>query len=59
RGGCAPLGGKKAYPVFMDETALLWERIFLSAGQRGVQLELSPEDAARACGAVFADLTRA
>lgn len=58
RGGCSPLGAKKAYPVFMDESALLWERIFLSAGQRGVQLELAPRDAARACGAVFADLTR-
>ena len=59
RGGCSPLGAKKAYPVFMDESALLWERIFLSAGLRGVQLELAPEDAARACGARFAALTRA
>ena len=58
RGGCSPLGAKKAYPVFIDESALLWERIFLSAGMRGVQLELAPEDAARACGAVFAGLTR-
>ena len=58
RGGCSPLGAKKAYPVFMDESALLWERIFVSAGQRGVQLELAPQDLAAACGAVFADLTR-
>ena len=59
RGGCSPLGAKKAYPVFMDESALLWERIFVSAGLRGVQLELAPGDLARACGAVFANLTRA
>ena len=58
RGGCSPFGAKKAYPVFMDESALLWERIFVSAGLRGVQLELAPQDAARACGAVFAALTR-
>ena len=59
RGGCSPLGAKKAYPVFMDESALLRERIFISAGLRGVQLELAPQDLAKACGASFADLTRA
>ena len=58
RGGCSPLGAKKAYPVFMDESALLWERIFVSAGQRGVQLELAPQAALTACGGVFARLTR-
>lgn len=58
RGGCSPLGGKKAWPVFMDESALVWERIFVSAGLRGVQLELAPQELARACGAVFAALTR-
>lgn len=58
RGGCSPLGAKKVYPVFMDESALLWERIFVSAGMRGVQLELAPQNLARACGAAFADLTR-
>lgn len=58
RGGCSPLAGKKAYPVFIDESALLWEHIFLSAGLRGVQLELSPRDAAAACAAAFAKLTR-
>lgn len=58
RGGCSPLAGKKAYPVFLDESALTWERIFLSAGLRGVQLELAPRDVAAACGAAFAKLTR-
>lgn len=59
RGGCSPLGAKKAYPVFLDESALLWESIYLSAGLRGVQLELAPGDAVRATGAVLAALTRA
>ncbi len=58
RGGCSPLAAKKAYPVLIDESALMRERIFLSAGLRGVQLELSPRDAATACGAVFAKLAR-
>lgn len=58
RGGCSPLAGKKDYPVFLDETALLHERIFVSAGQRGVQLRLAPEDLQRACGAGLAALAR-
>ena len=35
---------KKDYPVFMDESALLWEEIALSAGARGLQLLIRPED---------------
>ena len=37
RGGCSPLAGKKHYPVFVDESAILHERIYVSAGHRGVQ----------------------
>lgn len=44
RGGCSPIGMKKNYPTFMEETALLYEEIALSAGQRGMQMVLSPED---------------
>ncbi len=44
RGGCSPIGMKKDYPVFMDESALLWEEIALSAGARGLQLLIRPED---------------
>lgn len=59
RGGCSPLGAKKAYPVYLDESAILWERIFISAGQRGVQLFLAPDDLVRAVSAVYADLCKA
>ncbi|PKL08221.1 MAG: Cys-tRNA(Pro) deacylase [Spirochaetae bacterium HGW-Spirochaetae-7] len=56
RGGCSPVGAKKALPVFIDETAVLWDTISVSAGARGLQMLLSPADLARASGAVFADL---
>ena len=58
RGGCSPLGAKKNYPVYLDESAILWERIFVSAGQRGVQLLLAPDDLLRAVSAVYADLCK-
>lgn len=44
RGGCSPIGAKKDYPVFLDESAFSWERIAISAGLRGLQLFLSPHD---------------
>jgi Cys-tRNA(Pro)/Cys-tRNA(Cys) deacylase len=56
RGGCSPVGARKSLPVFIDETAGLWDSIFVSAGARGLQMMLSPADLARAAGAVFADL---
>ena len=58
RGGCSPIGMKKAYPTFIDETAQLYGKIYVSAGMRGVQLILAPDDLARYTEAVFADLTR-
>lgn len=59
RGGCSPLGTRKAYPVLLDETAIVQERIFVSAGQRGVQLCLAPDDLVRATGGQYADVGRA
>lgn len=56
RGGCSPVGMKKSYPTYIDETAALCERICVSAGMRGIQLELSPADLAGFTDAVFADL---
>ena len=56
RGGCSPVGMKKQLPEYIDETALLVERISVSAGQRGVQVILSPEDLLSYTGAVVADL---
>ena len=56
RGGCSPLAAKKDYPVFLDEHAILWEQIYISAGQRGVQLCLSPDDLCRATSATMAEI---
>ena len=58
RGGVTVFGAKKAYPVFVDETAILFDRISVSAGTRGTQLVLNPEDYVRAAEAQTADLTR-
>ncbi len=44
RGGCSPVGMKKKYPVFIDETAELYDTIYISAGTRGCQMELDPRD---------------
>ncbi len=44
RGGVTALACKKAYPVFIDETAILFDRIAVSAGVRGTQIVLNPED---------------
>ena len=43
-GGCSPIGLKKPMPVFIDETAQLFDTIYISAGRRGYQVELSPLD---------------
>lgn len=57
RGGCSPVGMKKAYPTFIDETAMLWEKIYVSAGVRGQQMKLSPIALATYTGAKFVDIT--
>ena len=58
RGGCSPIGMKKAYPTFIDETAILSEKIYFSAGKRGVQIILDPEVLAEVSNAEFCDLTK-
>jgi Cys-tRNA(Pro)/Cys-tRNA(Cys) deacylase len=58
RGGVTVFGAKKAYPVFVDETAILFDKISVSAGTRGTQLILSPTDYLRAAEAQTADLTK-
>jgi Cys-tRNA(Pro)/Cys-tRNA(Cys) deacylase len=52
RGGVSPVGAKKAYPVYLDETAQLWDAMAVSAGMRGCQMVLAPEELKRAVGAV-------
>jgi len=49
RGGCSPVGMKKPFPTYIDETCELFDTIFVSAGQRGVQLELSAADLLTLC----------
>jgi Cys-tRNA(Pro)/Cys-tRNA(Cys) deacylase len=55
-GGCSPIGMKKRFPTFIDETALLNETICVSAGRVGLQAELAPQDLADVVGAQFRDL---
>lgn len=56
RGGCSPVGMKKKYPTFLDETALLWEEIAVSAGARGHQMILAPDRLAELVNAEFVDI---
>lgn len=57
RGGCSPVGMKKQYPTFLDETCILYEEIAVSAGERGHQMLLNPEDLAKITNAMYADIT--
>lgn len=57
RGGCSPVGMKKKYPTFMDESCILWEEIAVSAGARGHQMVVPPEDLANLINARLADIT--
>jgi len=56
RGGCSPLGMKKPYPIYIHETCQLFDLIYISAGQRGLQLKLNPEDLIRMTGAEVCDV---
>ena len=56
RGGCSPLGMKKKFPTFIDQTALDFEKIYISAGVRGQQIVISPADLLKATDAQSVDL---
>jgi Cys-tRNA(Pro)/Cys-tRNA(Cys) deacylase len=58
RGGVSPLGMKKQYPFYLDETAEIIDEVSISAGQRGLQLVLSGPDLIRATGAKLAALCK-
>ncbi|MBQ3568282.1 MAG: Cys-tRNA(Pro) deacylase, partial [Anaerotignum sp.] len=58
RGGCSPVGMKKRYPTYIDETCILFDEIAVSAGQRGVQVILDPQDLIRYVDAAEADVTK-
>jgi Cys-tRNA(Pro)/Cys-tRNA(Cys) deacylase len=58
RGGVSPLAAKKPYPVFIDETVQLWDTVSISAGMRGLQILMAPDDLVRITAATLADLIR-
>lgn len=57
RGGCSPVGMKKQFPTYVDETAQLFDSIYVSAGVRGTQMKINPDDLLTVIGANYADLT--
>ena len=57
RGGCSPIGMKKQYPTYMDETALLFEKITVSAGIKGCQLLVDVQKLINLIGITTADIT--
>ena len=57
-GGISPLGQRKRLPAVLDETALAWDTVYVSAGRRGLQLELAPADLQRLTGARTAPIAR-
>ncbi len=58
RGGCSPVGMKKPYPTFFHTTALDFDKIYVSAGMRGLQLEIAPRDLIDFTGATVTDLVQ-
>jgi Cys-tRNA(Pro)/Cys-tRNA(Cys) deacylase len=56
RGGCSPIGMKKPFPTYIDESAVLFDRISISAGVRGVLILVNPEELIRYLDAVSVDM---
>lgn len=56
RGGCSPVGMKKPFPTFIDETCILHDYIYVSAGVRGLQFKINPETLVAFVGAEVVDL---
>ena len=56
RGGCSPVGMKKKYPTHFDETCILWDEIALSAGARGHQMIVPPQQIAALVNAKLCDI---
>lgn len=57
-GGCSPVGMKKAFPTFIDETAILFDTICVSGGRVGLNIAVPPEELAGLTGAEFADICK-
>ena len=56
RGGCSPVGMKKPFPTYIDETCILYDYIYVSAGVRGLQFKIDPQALVAFVGAVIVDL---
>ena len=56
-GGCSPIGMKKQFPTFIHETASGFDKVFVSAGKVGFQIELTPADLIAVAGCRLADIT--
>lgn len=56
RGGCSPLGMKKAFPAFIHSSALQYPYIYISAGKRGLQIKIAPNDLIECCIITVCDL---
>ena len=58
RGGCSPVGMKKQYPTYIDDSAVTLDKIYVSAGKRGGQIYINPKDLADFVGARFIPLVK-
>lgn len=56
RGGCSPIGMKKHFPTYIHSTASGFDKIYVSAGQRGLQIQIAPADLIKVAQAIEADL---
>ena len=57
-GGISPVGQKRAHPTALDESAELWDTVYVSGGRRGLDVEIAPADLIEVTGAIVADVAR-
>lgn len=57
-GGCSPLGMKKLFPTFLDETAMLFDRIWVSGGRVGLNIAVAPQELLHLINGKFADIAK-
>jgi Cys-tRNA(Pro)/Cys-tRNA(Cys) deacylase len=55
-GGISPIGQRRSWPTYVDETAVLYDTVFVSAGRRGLDVELAPDDLVRLTAATYAPI---